>query len=335
MSRRVMSMFDEWTPEVEVYSIDEAFLRFTEKEVQRLPTVAAEMRKKIHRWTGVPVSVGMGPTKTLAKAASALSKKSLSGFCMLSDPEQLKDLPVDKVWGVGRKYSQWLLDNGVETAFDLRNADEQWIRQRMSVVGHRMVLELRGIPCIEFEDHPPARKNMAWARSFGRPLEGRDEMAESITYYAERIAAKLRKHHLAAAHMTVFIETNGFKPEERQYRNAASAVFPVHTNFTPELVEQAMKLFGAIYRKGFRYKKSGIVLNGLVPEDEVQGELFDKVDRSRAFKLMAALDGVNSRYGRDSLGFAAGHVKQDWKARFERRTDRYTTRWDELPIVAA
>jgi DNA polymerase V len=334
ISRRVMSLFDRWTPDVEIYSIDEAFLKFGPRDIPRLPAIAEEMRSIIHQWTGIPVSVGIGATKTLAKAASVLAKRG-AGFFVLDNPEHLKQVPVGKVWGVGHKYSEWLIENDVHTAFDLRNSNEQWIKKRMSIVGHRMVLELRGQPCIDLEHTPPARKNMAYARTFGKLLESKDEMAESVTHYAERIAAKLRKHKLAAQNIVVFLETNPFRGQDRQYRAQANMPFPVPTSYTPELVGKAMELFERIYRPGFKYKKAGVLLLELVPESQVQGQLFDVVDRFKSKNLMSALDGINARHGRDTLGYAGAHVRKGWKPRFEKRTERFTTQWDELPQVAA
>lgn len=335
ISRRVMSLFDLWTPDVEVYSIDEAFLYFDAHAATRLPEISSEIRTTIKDWTGIPVSVGIGPTKTLAKAASVIAKRSKAGSFILSDPEMLKDVPVEKVCGVGPRYSEWLIENGIDTAFDLRNANEKWIRQRMSIVGQRTVLELRGIPCIELETTPPVKKNMAFARSFGRLLEHEDELQESITHYAERLSAKLRASKLAARNLFVFLETNPFRTQDRQYRASEHAVFPVPTNFTPEFTRQALNLLKKIYRPGYKYKKAGLLALELVPEDQVQGELFDTVDRERASHLMTALDGVNARHGRDSLGFAAAHMRKDWRPRFEKRSERYTTQWYELPLVHA
>lgn len=334
ISRRVMSLFDQWTPDIEVYSIDEAFLQFGGLSERRLPEIAEDIRRTVRTFTGIPVSVGMGPTKTLAKAASVLAKRGAGSF-ILGDHTALKDVPIEKVWGVGHRYAEWLTEHGIATAWDLRNANEHWIRKRMSVVGHRTVLELRGTPCIELEQVPPEKKNMAYARSFGRLLEREDDIRESITHYAERISEKLRKAKLAARHLLVFVETNPFRENDRQYRASLHAPFPVPTNYTPEITKHALDLFGKIFRPSYRYKKAGVLALELVPESQVQGELFDSVDRARAANLMSALDDVNARHGRDALGFAGAHVSRDWRPRFEKRSERYTTQWHELPEVAA
>jgi len=335
ISQRVMSIFDRWTPDYEVYSVDEAFLKFRGHALKRLPTIAEEIRRTILKWTGIPVSVGIGPTKTLAKAASVLAKKSESGTFFLNDPNSLKGLSIEKVWGVGPRYSTWLKENQVHTAWDLRESDEKWIRDRMTVVGHRLVLELRGISCIDLELIRPDKKNMTYARSFGKLLEDKDEMKESVVHYAERIAAKLRKENMAARNISVFLETNPFRSQDNQYRASAVSKFPVPTNFTPEIISKAAMLFERIYRPNFKYKKAGVHLLELVPESQVQGELFDGMDRYRTGKLMKTLDQINSRHGRDTLGFATAHIRTDWKPRFEKRTGSFTTQWDELPVVIA
>ena len=340
ISRRVMSVFEKWTPDVEVYSIDEAFLRFTGKSATSgLEQVANEIRSTVRQWTGIPVSVGIGATKTLAKAGSKLAKSSESGVMVLSplseNSPHLERLKIDDVWGVGRKYSQWLHDHGVHTALDLRNADEKWIRQKMTVVGHRTVLELRGTDCIPMELNPPNKKTLCHARSFGKLIESKSEVAESVANYAEQAAFKLRKEGLAAQKICVFMETNPFRTQDPQYRASKTIDFPVPSNFTPEVVKYALEGFEKIFRPGFKYKKAGILLLELVPEGQAQGELFDTVNRERSQSLMKVLDGINGKHGRDALGFAAGHIREGWKPRFEQRSSTSTTQWEGLPVVLA
>jgi len=340
ISRRVMSIFDKWSPEVEVYSIDEAFLRFSDMEkVSKLEQYAREIRATVLQWTGIPVSVGMGATKTLAKAGSKLAKRTEGGF-MILDPaknndEHLAAVKVGDVWGVGRQYERWLVANGIHTASDLRDADEKWIRQKMTVVGHRTVLELRGTECIAMEMNPPDKKTLAHARSFGRLLEEKDEIRESVALYAESAAAKLRGEGLAAQGITVFLETNPFRFQDPQYRASKSIEFSVPTNFTPEVVDLAVTAFEKIFRPGYKYKKAGVLLLELVPESETQGELFDTVNRDRAHRLMKALDKVNASHGRATLGFAAGRMRDGWKPKYEKKTSSFTTQWDGLPVVLA
>ena len=339
MSRRVMSLFEKWTPEVEVYSVDEAFLRFSPGEsVSKLEQIAMEIRATALQWTGIPVSVGIGSTKTLAKAGSKLAKRSETGV-MILDPLQdnasyLSMLEVGDVWGVGSKYSKWLRDREILTALDLRNSDEKWIRQKMTVVGHRTLMELRGTDCIPMELNPPTKKTLCHARSFGKLIETKSEMAEAVANYAEQAAFKLRKSGLAAQSVSVFLETNPFRAQDPQYRASKTIEFPVPSNFTPEVVCFALTAFEKIFKPGFKYKKTGILLLDLVPEGQAQGELFDSVDRDRAKSLMTAMDGVNGKHGRDTLGYAGGRIRKGWKPKFEKMTSISTTRLGASPIVS-
>ena len=340
ISRRVMSVFEKWTPEVEVYSIDEAFLRFTGTQtITGLEQVAKEIRSTVREWTGIPVSVGVGATKTLAKAGSKLAKRTESGV-MILDPHQdidplLERLKVEDIWGVGRKYSRWLNDHEVHTALDFRNADEKWIRQKMTVVGHRTLMELRGTDCIPMELNPPNKKTLCHARSFGKLIETQSEVAESVANYAEQAAYKLRREGLAAQNISVFLETNPFRTQDPQYRAAKTIELPVPTNFTPEIVRYALAALERIFKPGYKYKKAGVLLLELVPEGQAQGELFDTVNRERTKSLMTAMDGVNGKHGRDTLGYAGGRMRKGWKPRFEKKTGSYTTQWDGLLVALA
>lgn len=342
MSRRVSAIYEQFTPAVEVYSIDEAFLDFSgfpEGGPGRLAGIAADIRRRVRQWTGLPVCVGMGATKTLAKLANGLAKQSRSGILIL-DPNQngaaiLDRVPVGDVWGVGPAYEIWLLENGVQTAKDLRDADERWIRGRMGVVGRRIVQELRGVSCIPMELVAPAKQNLCFARSFGRLLESESEMREAVSHYAARASWKLRRDGLLATRLQVFVETNPFRRQDRQYRNACTLELPVPTSFAPDIIGHALAGFGRIFRPGYKYKKAGILLLELVPEDTVQLGLFDAADREKSSRLMAAFDAVNRKFGRFTLNFAGGHIRDDWRPRYEMRTPRYTTRWDELPVARA
>ncbi len=340
ISRRIMSLFERWTPDVEVYSIDEAFLRFNGKRSESgLEQIAKEIRSTVLQWTGIPVSVGMGITKTLAKAGSKLAKKSESGVMVLAPDKEnashLESLKVEDVWGIGRQYARWLNNHGIHTAIDFRNADEQFIRQKMTVVGHRTLLELRGIECITMELNPPNKKTLCHARSFGRLLESKDEVRESLALYTELAAAKLRGECLVAQSVCVFLETNPFRTQDPQYRPSKTVEFPVPTNITPEILKYALAAFDLIFRPGYKYKKAGILLLELVPEDQAQAELFDNVNRDQANRLMTAMDGINKKHGRETLGFSAGRIRDGWQPKFENRTANYTTSWNGLLVVSS
>ena len=336
MSQRVMSLFDRWSPDVEVYSIDEAFLWLQKSSPAYLSAIAQDMRATIKRWTGIPVSIGISATKTLAKAANDTAKRNRIGVLILpirEAPALLETLRTKDVWGIGRKLSDWLGERGIHRALDLSNAPERWIRRHLGITVEKTVMELRGTACLPLECHPGDQKNMVHARSFGRRLESREEVRAAVAYYAEKVAAKLRREGLAARALRVSVSTDFHRAQEPQYHGGATLPFTVPTHFTPEVVRCAMHAFDKAFRTGFRYKKAGVMLLDLVPQSGVQGELFDAVDRFKARRLMSALDGVQARHGEKALRYAASGVEDGWRSRREFRTPRYTTKWEELPVA--
>ena len=339
MSQRVMETLSYFTPEMEIYSIDEAFLNLSGIACGSLREYGITIRSTVRRWTGIPVTIGIAETKALAKIANRLAKKSpkTGGVLNLTaSPYQEKALsviPVEKVWGVGRRYAKFLRKHGVETALDLRNAEDSWVKKHMSVVGLRLVRELRGIPCISMELCPPAQKEICVSRSFGKPVTSLTEMQEAIAVYATRAGEKLRNERSAAGALMVFMMTNRFR-DEPQYCKSTVLELPVPTGCTQELIRYTLKGVEKIFRKGYRFNKAGVVLAGLVPENQIQTDLFDTRNREGSKKLMQALDAVNARMGKDTLKYAAAGVKQQWKTRFNKRSPRYTTRWCELAKVS-
>jgi DNA polymerase V len=343
MSRRVMSLFHRWSPDVEVYSIDEAFVSLRGRDPASLRETAEEIRAATFRWTGIPVSVGVAPTKTLAKAASDSAKddaragRDASGVRVVARAEEtgrmLAGMEARDVWGIGRNLSRWLGDRDIRRAAELRDADPLWIRKHLGVTVERTVLELRGVSCLPLNSRPGDQKNMAHMRSFARPIGERDVVRAAVLHHAERAAMNLRREGLAAAAISVYLATDRHRHGDPQHRASRALPFAVATGFTPEIVARASECFDAAFLPGFRYKKAGIVLHGLMRPELAQADLFDPVDRTRAGRLMAALDGVQSRHGTAALhyGFAAPQGKEPWRARADRRTPRYTTRWEELP----
>ena len=338
LSRRVMDTLARFSPVMEVYSIDEAFLDLSHLGTGELEACGREMRAVVKRWTGIPVSIGIAETKTLAKIANRFAKKSrrsagvvnLAGSPHLDRALEL--VPVGKVWGVGRRYARFLERNDVRTAKDLRDAGDGWIKKHMGVVGLRMVRELRGIPCLQFETDTPPKKEVCVSRSFGEPVTTLAAMRESVATYTTRAAEKLRRQGSAAGGVMVFMLTNRFK-DEPQYVNSILRRLPVPSDATDELIECALAGVAQIFRQGFRFKKAGVVLTGLVPAGQVQTDLFHYRDFETSARIMEALDGINARMGPGSLTFAAIGIHQRWKTKFNYRSPRYTTRWDELPVV--
>ncbi len=335
LSHRIQSIYENFSPRIENYSIDESFLDLSDVKSESIKEIALEIKNRVYKWIGIPVCVGIGSTKTLAKLANKLAKKTIEGVQILdnSNYHLLEKFPVADVWGIGRQYANFLMASGINTANELRNANENWVRQKMSIVGHRTVLELRGVSCINLELIKPEKKALCHARSFGKLLSEKDDLREAISHYATQAAAKLRREKLIARNLSVFIETNPHRKQDKQYRNSVTTELPVPTNFTPEILHYTLFAFEKIFRTGYNYKKVGILLMELVPECNIQMEIFDKVDRNKSANLMMALDAVNRRHGRYTLNFAGGFIKSDWQPSFKMRSPRYTTQWDELPTV--
>ena len=337
MSHRVMRTLDLFSPVIEVYSIDEAFVHLTDDD--DFAAVARRIRATVIRHTGIPVSVGVAPTKTLAKAANKLAKKSpASGgvFTLLDAPAQdagLAALDVGDVWGVGPRYAKLLHARGCHTARDLRNTDIGWAREKMTVVGERMVRELRGQPCIPLELEPEPSQQIIRSRAFGRPATELHELEQAIAMHATRAAEKLRGQRLAVGVVQCFIQTNPFA-EGPQYSRHATIELPLATSAAAIIIQAAHEGLRGIFRSGFRYKKAGVMLIDLVPADQVQGNLFVAAD-PRLMGLNDVTDRINKRYGSMTLRSAAVGFEHRWRMRRDRCSPRYTTSWDELVEVRA
>jgi DNA polymerase V len=336
MSSRVMQTLSTFTPDIEIYSIDEAFLNLAGFSCS-LTDYGRKIQQTVRQWTGIPVTVGIASTKTLAKIANHIAKHSpkANGVLDLTDSpyldKALGQVPVEKVWGVGIRTTIKLKRAGIKTALDLRDADISWIRSKFGVTGVRTVYELRGICCYQLENNPPAKKSICVSRMFGQPVETVDELKEAIASYASRAGEKLRQQHLAAAAMTVFVTTSRFI--ENRYFNSNTVEFAIATNDTRELIGAASTCIDRLFRKGHQFKKCGIILTGLVSESKVQQSLFDNIDREKSRRLMQAVDTVNARVSAP-LHWAAEGLNHPWQVKFKRRSNCYTTRWDELPEVA-
>jgi len=338
MSARVMKTLLSFSPVLEIYSIDEAFLGL-EGFGDRLEDHARTLRATVLQWTGIPVSVGIAPTKTLAKVANRLAKKDpASGgvrvLMAVADQERaLTQLELTDLWGVARRLSERLRAQGLTTPLALRNADPKLIRQTFGVVGERIVCELRGESCIDIEEVAPNRKSLIASRSFGRPIETLAEMQEAVAVYASRAAEKMRRQNLVTANLIVFVETNPFRKQDRQYRASQSTQLPIATADTGRLVAAALGALVAIWREGYRYKKAGVMLLDLAPANAIRGALFAAPDTPASQARMRALDVINRRYGRGTLIVGAAGVKSAWRLRREHASKNYTTSWSELLTV--
>ena len=339
MSARVMRTIAGFTPDLEIYSIDEAFLGLGGFGT-RLECHARALRRTVLQWTGIPVSVGIAPTKTLAKVANRRAKKDLAtgGVFVLMDEAaidaELAGMELTDLWGVAHRLAARLTALGIMTPLALKQADPRFIRERFNVVLERLVLELRGIACIALEEAPPDRKSIMASRSFGRTVETRDELEEAVATFTSRAAEKLRGQGLAAGRIVVFAHTNHFRPEDPQYHGMQPVRLPVATADTGKLIAAARRGLGALYRPGYRYKKAGILLLELAPAAAVQGDLFAAADTPRSKARMRAVDMLNRRFGRDTVSFAAAGRRRAWKLRSEFLSPRFTTNWDELLRVS-
>ncbi|GAB3164391.1 Y-family DNA polymerase [Telluribacter humicola] len=342
MSNRVMCTLHELVPALEVYSIDEAFLDLRNMPYTDLDKLARRIRKTVRQYTGIPVCVGIAPTKTLAKLANRYVKEYTKTGVFLIDNDQVRDQALaataaGDVWGVGRQYGKLLEEHGISSALDLARTDINWIKKHMSVVGERMVRELRGEPCYDLDEQPQPKKGIITSRSFGTPVTDYAILQEAVATFTARCAEKLRKQKSAAHLMHVFTFTNRHRPDQPQYYGSKVLHLPVATNSTMEMIEVAMRGLKLIFRKGYYYKKAGIMVSGLVPEDQVQTDLFAMNERKRELdrKALVALDKINRRMGRDTVRVALQGYNSSWHLRQERKSRCYTTRWAELLEIGA
>jgi DNA polymerase V len=338
MSQRVMDVLQEFTPEVEVYSIDEAFMGLEDKGGDGLLARGTEIREKVRQWTGIPVSIGIGQTKTLAKIASRVAKKDEAAqgvFDLTPISEQtrvLEGTAVEDVWGVGPAYAKLLKAAGIHSARKLRDADRRWIRRRMTVVGARIVEELRGHSCLPLEQCPQQKKSLTCSRSFGVLVESLEELRQAVGVYLTRAAERLRRAKLAASVVTVFINTSRFDSEPH-YGNSITYELASATDVTGELLEWALRGLGQIFRPGYKYKKAGVMLNRLVPADQLSTRLFGATSFERSRRVMRAVDQINARHGRDTVRYGVARPDGRWQTRFLRKSQNYTTCLKEVLCV--
>jgi DNA polymerase V len=327
---------------VEVYSVDEAFVDLSIFAPEELPAIAQEIRQTVEQWTGIKVSVGVAPTKVLAKLANRISKKDKqkTNCVTVLDTddkiiEALLNTPVGDIWGVGWQYAQklkevWCIYDGLQ----LRNLSEEFARTHLGgVVGARLIRELKGITSKEMEDELVSKKMIATTRMFGSPVGDINDIKEAIATYTSRAAEKLRRQHSAAKVISVFVVTKD-QDHMLNFRKRGTistyTTLPVATSFTNELIKPAVQLVDQLYEKGQLYKKAGVMLSGIIPDESIQGNLFLTESKNSERKLMDMIDNVNFSQRDDVLKFASSGTTRDWKMRQELRSPRYTTRWDEL-----
>ncbi len=341
MSARVMSILSTFSPKQEIYSIDECFLDLNGFDPHSLVAYGQTIRNTIKQHVGIPVCVGIASTKTLAKLANHCAKKRYAGkdgvcdFGRYSNTQISKlfaTIPVGDIWGVGRKISEKLIGMNIETVEDLRTANPTRMRQQFSIVLERTIKELNGISCIELDEAGTPRQQIIVSRSFGQEVSNFDDLSESVAYFATSAAEKMRKDGSVATSLYVFIQTNSFKEKSPQYNRSVVVPMGEPTSDTVKLVNAAIHGLTSIYRDGFSYKKSGVLLMGLQPKGAIQPSLFDDVEtQDKSNKLMGVMDSINRRMGKGSMTIAASGTQQRWAMRRDSKSPNYTTDWDELP----
>jgi DNA polymerase V len=340
ISQRVMDVLMQLEPAVEVYSIDEAFVSLPAGKYLNLENHARFLKSTIQKHTGIPVSIGFGPTKTLAKIANRLAKKNntADGTFVIDSRTDLERLlagvNVGDVWGIGHRHAARLQRHNIHTALELVNRADTWIRRQLTVTGLRTVMELRGIPCISLETAVPAKKSVTTSRSFGQPVHTLSDLQEAVATYTAQAACKLRHAGLRATVIHVFIRTNSFKKDQRQYCNSRTLILSAPSSHTPTLIKAALASLKTIYRPGYLYQKTGVLLSDLVPENREQLALFT-ASAPRDNSLMLAVDQINNRWGHNTIQPGGAGLVKHWHYRQMKKSPAYTTRWSELATVKA
>ena len=339
MSQRVMEVLRQFTPELEVYSIDEAFLHFEGFDQYDMNAYAQQMRKRVRKWTGMPVSIGLGPSKGLAKVANRVAKKfadKTNGVYVIDSDEKrikaLKWLPIADVWGIGRQHARRLAFNEVKTAYDFTQLSDEWVRKHMSVVGLRLKKDLEGTASIPMELTTPAKKAIATTRSFETLIDSYEEMRERISTFATLCAEKLRAQGSSCHAVYVFVRSNPFMPDLPQYRNGTLLGMPFATQSSLSISKYALKGLEQIYKSGIQYKKAGVMVTGIVPKTALQLTLFDGED-TRHDALMQQIDSLHRKFGPHKIKLANQDLSRTFKMKQAHLSPRYTTDIQDIITV--
>jgi DNA polymerase V len=348
MSTRTNAVYRDFAPAVEIYSIDESFLNLSDVRDRDRVTLARDLRATVRAWTGIPTCVGIGPTKTLAKLANHIAKTipDLDGVCDLTDPAAydhwLCRISVAEVWGIGRASLAKLIGLGVDTVADLRDLDPRPVRKAMTVVGERIIYELRGLTCLPLELMPAQRKGCAVTRSFSRRITERETLEQAVAAHATRLGEKLRRGGLGTTHVSVFYHTSEHDRGAPMRSVSTTVTLPEATNDTLSLIKAAQAGVARTWREApgdrpWRYSKAGVVTTDLKVLEDSPRALIGQLDRERSAPLMAAMDACNARFGRGSVVPARAGLteKRTWSTKFEMRSPRYTTQVGELPTAYA
>jgi DNA polymerase V len=336
LSRRVMRTLKRFNEEIEVYSIDEAFIdlsNFPDDEVEK---IGKEIRETVLQWTGIPTSIGIAKTKTLSKVANHIAKKKQSGVASLIGIENLdpilEKVEINDVWGVGRQLTKFYQKNGIYNAKQLKNKSNTWIKKSSNVLGSRTAMELRGVPCINLETTQTKRKSCVVSRSFGKRIEKFQELKEAVANYCLNASEKIRSESLVAKAITVFVRTSPFQRNFGYYSNAKTIDFPIATNNSIETVKTAVSILEKIFKNGYQYQKAGVMLTGL-RNDDGRKNLFSSKKDEKINSLMRSIDNTNYRYGRSTLSLASAGVQKRWNIKREYSSKIDTADFYSLPTI--
>ena len=337
ISRRVMKTLKQFSPQIEIYSIDEAFLNLSSVKDEDLLEHGNKIRKTVLKWTGIPTSIGIATTKTLSKAANHVAKKEKSGIINLINSKQidklLAEIKINDVWGVGRQLTKFYIKNGIDTAYQLKNISNSWIKKNTNVFGSRTAMELKGISCISLEIHQEKRKNCCVSRSFGKKVTELEELKESVTTHCLNAAEKIRIDSQTVKKVTVFIRTSPFQ-KKNYYANTKDIDLPIRTNDSIELVKQALFALKCIYKEGYRYQKTGIIFSGLKDVNIYKKNLFSTIgSEEKRIRLMKAIDYTNIKYGRNALSIAQAGLKKGWNIKKQHSSKIDTASFELLPTI--
>jgi len=332
LSKRVMNVMSAEVDKMEIYSIDEAFLDFTDYASKER---GVAIKKKVQQWTGIPVSVGIAPTKVLAKVAGHIAKKHTKAGVFMFDDEDLirralNVFKVEDLWGIGRKNTKKLKSVGIHTALQFRECDSNWIRRHLSINGVRLQKELYGEVCYPIEVTRKRKQNICTARSFGTEIKELSKLKEAIGSHANTCATKLRQEKSCCNSISVFLSTNPFKPQAKQYNPYKVIQLDVPTNDSMEIVKVAIKGLESIYRDDCIYKKAGVIVGRIVPQEQTQLSLFDSLDREKRKSINVAVDKINATMGKNKVKLAVQGNGRKWKLKQEKLSPCYTTRFADL-----
>ena len=338
LSRRVMRTLKRFNSDIEIYSIDEAFIDLSNFPDNEIEKVAQEIRSTVLQWTGIPTSIGVAKTKTLSKVANHIAKKKQSGITSFIGVENidplLEKVDINDVWGVGRQLTKFYHKNGIYNAKQLKNKSNTWIKKSSNVLGSRTAMELRGISCIDLEKTKSKRKSCVVSRSFGQRVEKYQELKEAVASYCLNASEKIRSESLNAKSITVFIRTSPFQSRFGYYSNSKTIDFPIATSDSIEIVKTALTALESIFKNGYRYQKAGVLLSGL-SEDTKNKNLFSTEKDEKIKCLMKSIDNTNYRYGRSSISLASAGVQKRWNLKREHSSKIDTSDFYCLPTIIA